>query len=66
MAPLKKYILVILLSVSINTQAQGGDPGEDPDAPIDGGLTFLLAGSIAYGIKRLHDAGKNKKLPPQA
>ena len=28
------------------------DPGGGPDAPIDGGLSILLAAGAAYGVKK--------------
>lgn len=34
------------------------DPGEDPDAPIDGGLSLLVAAGVGYGIKKARDAKK--------
>ena len=35
--------------------ASGGAPG----VPIDGGLGILLAGGVAYGIKKVLDSRKN-------
>lgn len=32
-----------------------GDPGDDPDAPIDGGVGVLVAAGIGYGIKKVKD-----------
>ena len=32
----------------------------DPDAPIDGGVIFLIAAGIGYGIKKTRDI-KNRK-----
>jgi len=30
------------------------DPGNDPDsAPIDGGLSLLIAGGVGYGVKKM-------------
>lgn len=29
------------------------DPGNDPDVPIDGGLSLLLAAGAGYGVRRL-------------
>lgn len=36
--------------------AQPGDPGDDPDIPVDGGVTLLLAAGAGYGIKRYRDS----------
>lgn len=35
------------------------DPGGDPDVPIDGGLSLLLAAGAGYGVKALRKR-KNK------
>ena len=37
-----------------------GDPGEDPDAPIDGGGGFLIAAGIGYGIKKVREERRKK------
>lgn len=37
------------------------DPGQDPDIPIDGGLSLLIAAGVAYGAKKAYD--KRKKEP---
>ena len=34
------------------------DPGEDPDAPIDGGIGLLVAAGVGYGIKKARDGRK--------
>jgi hypothetical protein len=36
------------------------DPGDDPDAPIDGGVGLLVAAGVVYGIKRIKDERKKK------
>ena len=46
-------IMVILLMPAI-VHAQDGTPG-DPDAPIDGGLSLLIAGGVGYGIKKIKE-----------
>jgi hypothetical protein len=39
----------------------GGDPGGDPDLiPIDGGLGFLLAAGVGYGVKKARDFRRKK------
>lgn len=39
--------------------AQLGDPAVDPDAPIDGGVSVLIAAGVGYGIKKYRD-GRRK------
>lgn len=60
-------IISTILLVSFNLvpqfcNAQVGDPGEDPDAPIDGGVSLLIAAGIGYGIKKAHDKRKQHKV----
>ncbi|HVX48512.1 MAG TPA: hypothetical protein VHB48_00085 [Chitinophagaceae bacterium] len=33
----------------------------DPGAPIDGGISLLIAAGAGYGIKKVRDARKNKQ-----
>jgi|KBSMisStaDraftv2_1062788.scaffolds.fasta_scaffold668882_2 hypothetical protein len=54
---------VLLASFSVYPQlcdAQS-DPAGDPDAPIDGGISLLLAAGVGYGLKKANDKRKNKK-----
>lgn len=61
--------LAILLVVfnSYNVSAQGDDDpdnpggGGDPDLPIDGGASILIAAGVAYGIKKVYDKRKQHK-----
>ena len=62
---MKKYIrsilnisivLAVLCFLPMLVHAQG----PDPDAPIDGGLSLLLAGGIGYGIKEIRESRKEK------
>jgi hypothetical protein len=53
---LHKFLTILLMVVSVNLcQAQDpGDPSaDDPAAPLDGGITLLLAAGAAYGARRL-------------
>ena len=50
--------LGILLTSSVF--AQPGDPGDDPDIPIDGGISLLIAAGALYGSKKIYDARKKK------
>jgi hypothetical protein len=52
----------------ITPPIKGGTPGSyvpdnggDPDAPIDGGIGFLIAAGIGYGLKQNHKKSKSKK-----
>lgn len=44
-------LLLIIVSI-IPFFAMAQDPGGGPDAPIDGGLSLLLAAGAAYGVKK--------------
>ena len=37
------------------------DPGGDPDVPIDGGLSLLLAAGVGYVAKKGYDARKKNR-----
>jgi hypothetical protein len=52
-------VLVILFTVypNLTAKAQFGDP----DAPIDGGVSLLVAAGIGYGIKKNKERKNNKK-----
>lgn len=60
-------MLVMLLS-TLPSFAQDSDPDgfgdftgdNEPEAPIDGGVSLLLAAGIGYGIKKLNDRRKQK------
>ena len=51
----------LLTSHAIGAFAQT-DPGSDPDVPIDGGLSVLLAAGVGYGIKELRKKKAEKNL----
>ena len=57
-----KILLIagIGLMMSIGAYAQDDDGLTDPDTPIDGGVTLLVAAGVAYGAKQWRDA-RNKK-----
>ena len=50
--------LGFLLSFSVF--AQPPNPGDDPDVPIDGGISILIAAGALYGSKKIYDARKKK------
>lgn len=54
-------IMCLFISVDIFAQGPGGDPGGDPDLiPVDGGLGFLLAAGVGYGVKKAREYRRNK------
>ena len=55
--------LIVCLFISLDIFAQGpdGDPGGDPDLiPVDGGLGFLLAAGVGYGVKKAREYRRKK------
>ena len=50
----------MLLSLSVFAQPPPGDPGDDPDIPIDGGISLLIAAGALYGSKKIYDARRKK------
>lgn len=58
---LPALLFIVALSESVLAQPGSGGPGipADPTAiPIDGGISLLLAGGVAYGIKHLKSRRK--------
>ncbi len=55
-------ILFLALTILPNlTHAQDpGDPGPDPDAPIDGGISILVVAGVGYGLKKAKDYRKRQ------
>ncbi len=52
--------IIITMCFPLFTIAQGGGlPAAPADVPIDGGLSFLLAAGVGYGIKKYRD-GRRK------
>ena len=51
-------VLITLLFAALPFFAIAQDPGGGPDAPIDGGLSVLLAAGAAYGVKKYRDSRK--------
>ncbi len=56
-----KHFALILLLLTVPTAyalAQPEGPGGDPGAPIDGGISLLVAAGIGYGAKKARQARK--------
>jgi hypothetical protein len=61
----KVLILILVLFIPALSHADPlvpEDPGSDPDVPIDGGLSVLLAAGVGYGIKELRKKKVEKNL----
>ena len=54
-------ILVFSMALVSNAQDGFGDPPVNDDAPIDGGLSLLVAAGVGYGVKKVH-ARKKKTI----
>ncbi|HEX6915976.1 MAG TPA: hypothetical protein VF145_12085 [Chitinophagaceae bacterium] len=55
------YIFSMLLMISMQPSASAqGDPGGDPDIPIDGGVILMIAAATGYGIRKIYDTRKQK------
>lgn len=42
-----------------NDQGGGGKKGSSPSAPLDGGITLLLAAGVGLGVKKVLDQRKH-------
>lgn len=60
------FLIMIMALPSILFAQASGDPGPDPDAPIDGGLGVLIVAGIGYGAKKVRDNRKKKLNQPEA
>ena len=56
-APVFTAIMMIAFFM-VPVLAIAQDPGGGPDAPIDGGLSLLIAAGAAYGVKKYRNAKK--------
>jgi len=54
------FLLILLTVAGIASHAQPPDIGGDVDAPIDGGLSLLVAAGMGYGAKKLRENRKAK------
>ena len=53
--------IVVLLPMLASAQFDG-TPGEPENAPIDGGLSLLVAAGVGYGAKKLKERKMNKSI----
>lgn len=52
------FLCLCILPQGVN--AQPGDPGDDVDLPLDGGISVLIAAGVGYGIKKVRDERKKR------
>lgn len=57
------FILMVLLTLTtIKAHAGGPDGfGQDPDTPIDGGISLLVAAGVGMGVKKYKVMRKKNK-----
>lgn len=50
-------VMVLMLTNSLHAQIEdpGGADGSDPDVPLDGGLSLLVATGVGYGAKKVKE-----------
>ena len=53
-------LIFIITIIPLITKAQIGFSSGDPDAPLDGGVSILIAAGVGYGIKKANDSKKKK------
>lgn len=61
---MKTILTILLLALpTLYVMAHPSSPGfgSDAGAPIDGGISLLVAAGIGYGAKKARDARKQKK-----
>ena len=66
MKSITKYRLIqvtvtIVILLILPTIVLADDPGAGADAPIDGGLSILIAAGVGYGIKRVKEHRNHSK-----
>lgn len=54
-------LMLVVLALPALAHAQDGTPGDPDAAPIDGGLSLLVAAGIGYGAKKIRDKRKENR-----
>ncbi len=51
----------LLVATFLHAAPPGGGGGADAGAPIDGGISLLVAAGASYGVKKLYNKKKAKE-----
>lgn len=54
------YLLLCMIIVSSTVIYAQTEPGDPNAAPIDGGLSLLIAAGIGYGVKKIKEKKQQK------
>ena len=54
-------MLIVFICLPSLVQAQPECPNPNIPCPIDGGLSFLIAAGVVYGVKKVRDSRKKKQ-----
>ncbi len=54
-------ITSVLILIPFISMAQDGFGDFQGDAPVDGGLSLLIAGGVGYGVKKLKEKKKEQE-----
>jgi hypothetical protein len=64
-----KYAFIFMMMIGAGSlaigQSSSGSGGHGGGAPIDGGITLLVGGIAAYGVKKLRDNHKKAQANPE-
>jgi len=58
------FLMLVLLSVTSIVCYAGPGGFRDPDTPIDGGISLLVAAGVGIGIKKVREMRKRKNNAP--
>lgn len=55
------FLLLAIMAPSLGIAQFDEDPGGDPEVPIDGGLSILLAAGAGYVVKKGYERKKKRE-----
>ena len=56
-------ILIGIIVIVVLPAIAHAQPPDFPDAPVDGGLSLLIAGGVGYGLKKLREQSNKQQQP---